>query len=72
MKGKALTMNSEQLLEVVKEVVEQDDITLDTELNEEIWDSLAVVSFISIVNDKYDLILSPEKVISAGVVKDLL
>lgn len=65
-------MNSEELLDIVKEVLEQDDITLETELGEDLWDSLAVVTFISIVSDKYDIILSPEKVITANVVKDLL
>ncbi|MCK7630244.1 acyl carrier protein [Shewanella putrefaciens] len=65
-------MNSEQLVELVKEVVELDDITLETELDDELWDSLAVVTFISLVNERFDIVVPAEKVITASVVKDLL
>ncbi|EGQ8295088.1 acyl carrier protein [Vibrio parahaemolyticus] len=65
-------MNSEQLVELVKEVVELEDITLESELDEELWDSLAVVTFISLVNERFDIVVPAEKVISANVVKDLL
>ncbi|MBY6198455.1 acyl carrier protein [Vibrio hangzhouensis] len=65
-------MNSEQILELVKEVLELDDITLETELDDDTWDSLAVVTYIALANDRYGLVLSPEKVIAAETVKDLL
>ncbi|MGR5297177.1 phosphopantetheine-binding protein [Vibrio mediterranei] len=65
-------MDSEQILELVKEVLELDDITLETELDDDTWDSLAVVTYIALANDRYELVLSPEKVIAAETVKDLL
>ncbi|MFH0259628.1 phosphopantetheine-binding protein [Vibrio barjaei] len=64
-------MDSEQILELVKEVLELDDITLETELDDDTWDSLAVVTYIALANDRYELVLSPEKVIAAETVKDL-
>jgi acyl carrier protein len=65
-------MDSKQLLELVKEVMESDDITLDTEFDEESWDSLAVVTFIALVSEKYDIVYNSEKAIMAKRVSELL
>lgn len=62
-------MNKEtKLLEIVAEVLEVDSATLETELNEDNWDSLAIVTFISEADTAFDLILSPE---SVGKVKNV-
>jgi acyl carrier protein len=62
-------MNKEaKLLEIVAEVLEVDNVTLETELNEDNWDSLAIVTFISEADTSFDLILSPE---SVGEVKNV-
>ncbi|EJA7359439.1 acyl carrier protein [Vibrio alginolyticus] len=61
-----------KLLEVVSEIIEIDDVTLKTELNEENWDSLAVVTFISEVDNEFDKIVSPSEVGKATSIADLL
>lgn len=65
-------MNNEQLLELLKEVLEMDEISLDMELDGELWDSLAVVSFIATVSERYDIVYTAEKAIMANNVRDLL
>ncbi|ABU69676.1 MULTISPECIES: acyl carrier protein [Vibrio] len=67
-------MNEGQVIELVKEVLvsDLDEITLETELNEDNWDSLAVVTFIALVNEKYDVVFPADKAIMAETVKDLL
>jgi acyl carrier protein len=62
-------MNKEtKLLEIVAEVLEVDCVTLETELNDDNWDSLAIVTFISETDSAFDVILSPEAV---GKVKNV-
>lgn len=67
-------MNEGQVIELVKEVLvsDLDEITLETELNEDNWDSLAVVTFIALVNEKYGVVFPADKAIMAETVKDLL
>jgi acyl carrier protein len=62
-----------QLLEIVAEIleVETDEISLETKLDEENWDSLAVVSFIAEADSEFNTILSPKSVSSAKSVKEL-
>ncbi|MEZ9909387.1 acyl carrier protein [Vibrio sp. 10N.261.51.A3] len=64
--------NVNQLLEIVAEILEIDDVSLDTELNEENWDSLAVVTFISEADNEFDTVVSPSQVNKATKVADLL
>ncbi len=64
--------NINQLLEIVAEILEVDDVNLDTELNEENWDSLAVVTFISEADNEFDKVVSPSEVNKVTKVADLL
>ena len=61
-----------QLLEIVSEIIELDDVTLETELNEDNWDSLAVVTFISEADNEFDKVVSPSEVNKAKSIADLL
>lgn len=64
----------QQVIEIISEIMEVDstDITLATELDETVWDSLAVVTFISEVDSKFDQILSPSDVGAVKKVSDLV
>lgn len=64
--------NTQQLLDIVAEILENDGVTLDTELNEENWDSLAVVTFISEADNEFDKVVSPSEVNKVTKVADLL
>jgi acyl carrier protein len=64
--------NINQLLEIVAEILEVDDISLETELNEDNWDSLAVVTFISEADNEFDKVVSPSEVNKVTKVADLL
>ncbi|EGQ8204321.1 TPA: acyl carrier protein [Vibrio cholerae] len=61
-----------KLLEIISDILEIDDVTLETELNEENWDSLAVVTFISEADNEFDKVVSPSEVNKATKVADLL
>ncbi|WP_217540418.1 acyl carrier protein [Vibrio metschnikovii] len=61
-----------KLLEIISDILEIDDVTLGTELNEENWDSLAVVTFISEADNEFDKVVSPSEVNKATKVADLL
>ncbi|WP_412501515.1 acyl carrier protein [Shewanella chilikensis] len=62
----------DKLLEIVAEILEDDDVTLDTELNDENWDSLAVVTFISEADNEFDKMISPSLLNNVEKVSDLL
>lgn len=61
-----------QLLNIIAEILEIDAVSPETELNEENWDSLAVVTFISEVDSNFEQVLSPTSVNKACTVQDLL
>ncbi|GAM73816.1 hypothetical protein JCM19241_5012 [Vibrio ishigakensis] len=61
-----------QLLEIMEEILEVDDVTLETELNDENWDSLAVVTFISEADNEFDKVVSPSEVNKVTKVAELL
>lgn len=63
-----------QLLEIVAEILELEveEVTLETELDEANWDSLAIVSFIAEADSEFDKVLSPKDVSSVTSVKGLL
>lgn len=61
-----------KLLDIVSEIIEMDDVTLDTELNEENWDSLAVITFISEADNEFDKVVSPSQLTKVTKVSDLL
>ena len=64
--------DTQKLLEIIAEIIEIEEVTLDTELNEENWDSLAVVTFISEVDNEFDKVVSPSAVNKVAKVADLL
>ncbi|HBF45942.1 MAG TPA: acyl carrier protein [Shewanella frigidimarina] len=63
-----------QILEIVAEIleIEVDKIELDTVLDEDSWDSLAVVTFIAEIDTNFDQVVSPSDVGSAKKVLDLV
>ncbi|PSU50906.1 acyl carrier protein [Photobacterium frigidiphilum] len=63
-----------QILEIVAEIleVEVNEVTLTTELDEDNWDSLAVVTFISEIDSTFDQIISPSAVNKVETVADLI
>ena len=63
-----------QILEIIAEIleVEIEEITLGTELDEDSWDSLAVVSFISEIDSEFDQVISPSAVNKVKTVADLI
>lgn len=62
-----------KLIEIVAEILEReiDDISLETELNELNWDSLAIVSFMAEADSQFGKTLSPTEVGGAKSVKEL-
>ncbi|WP_299807108.1 acyl carrier protein [uncultured Shewanella sp.] len=64
----------EQVLEIIAEILEleTEEVTLQTELDDENWDSLAVVTFISEIDSNFDQIVSPSEVTDVKNVSDLI
>ncbi|MEY8214406.1 MAG: phosphopantetheine-binding protein [Colwellia sp.] len=68
-------MNKEnQILEIIAEIleIEVSEITLGNELDEDSWDSLAVVTFISEIDSNFDQVISPTAVNEVKTVADLI
>ncbi len=63
-----------KLLEIVADILEceVDEISLETELDEATWDSLAIVSFMAEADSEFGKTLSPNEVGAVKSVKDLL
>lgn len=63
-----------QVISIVAEILEFDvsDLNLETELNAENWDSLAIITFISEVDSEFDKVLSPDQVGAASKIADLV
>lgn len=63
-----------KLLEIVADILEceVDEISLETELDEATWDSLAIVSFMAEADSEFGKTLSPTEVGAVKSVKDLL
>ena len=63
-----------QILEIVAEIleVELEEVALTTELDEDSWDSLAVVTFISEIDSTFDQVISPSAVNKVETVADLI
>lgn len=64
----------QKIIEIIAEImeVEPSEITLETELCDDVWDSLAIVTFISEVDSNFDLIVSPMEVSTVKTVADLI
>ena len=68
-------MSKENLIiAIIAEIleVEIEEVKLDTELTEDNWDSLAVVTFISEVDSEFDKVVTPKDVNDAKNVSDLI
>ena len=52
--------------------MEPDELGPETELGEEVWDSLAIVSTISLIDEQFDITLEGEDLASCEKVSDLL
>lgn len=68
-------MNTTEFLLALDEMLELDPGTLTgTEALEDLenWDSLAVISFIALVDEKLGLVVEGEKLVKAKTVADLL
>ena len=68
-------MTKNEFLNMLEEIVEADPDTVASEqsLDDlEGWDSLAIVSFIAMVDNNFGLILSPSKIEKCETVTDLI
>ena len=60
------------ILKIIAEILEIEEITLSTKLDEDSWDSLAIVSFISEIDSEFDQVVSPSAVNEVKIVADLI
>jgi acyl carrier protein len=62
-----------EFYEGMAEILEIDpqDVTPDLDLTEENWDSLAVVSTIALIDDVYDVMVSPERLADCKTVGEI-
>ena len=62
-----------EFYEGMAEILEIDvaDVTPDLDLTEENWDSLAVVSTIALIDDVYDVMVSPERLADCKTVGEV-
>lgn len=68
-------MNKKEFFTLLEEASESDEnsVTEGTLLEElETWDSLAIVSFIALIDQHLEVTLSPDKLAEAKTVQDLL
>lgn len=68
-------MSNEEKMECIAESVEMevDELTEDTVLNDlENWDSVAVLSIIAVINEKFDRYPKAEEILTYKTVRDLM
>jgi acyl carrier protein len=69
-------MTRKEFLNLLAEIVEEDPGTLTGNelLKEQVagWNSLAVVSFIALVDEHFDFPLSPKAIVACSTVNDLI
>lgn len=68
-------MTKQELFTELEEVLELDEGSLKDEdilADIEMWDSLAVVTFIAVVDEHLEMTLEPEKISQAKTVSDLV
>ena len=68
-------MQKKEFLNLIEDALEADENTLTgDELleNLDLWDSLAIVTFIAMVDGEFDVTLSPEKIEVAKTIQDLI
>jgi acyl carrier protein len=71
-----LMMTKEEFLGLLEEILEEDPGTLTgtEKLKEQLagWNSLAVVSFIALVDERFEVALSPKAIAGCKTVNDLI
>jgi len=65
-------MTKDEILKIIANTIEVDSVEESLQLNDDIWDSLAIIIFIAAINQDYGKILDPEEVFSAKTAKDLV
>ena len=65
-------MTDEEILVIIAETIEVDNIESSMILDEDVWDSLAVIVFIGTVSNACNKILEPTKVAEAKSVQQLI
>jgi acyl carrier protein len=65
-------MTKDEILKIIANTIEVDSVEESLQLNDDIWDSLAIIVFIAAINQDYGKILDPEGVFSAKTAKDLI
>lgn len=65
-------MGYENFLKELAQVLELDDVTEDTVLDSQIWNSLNLISVITLIDENYDVRINTEKIQNCNTVKDLL
>ena len=65
-------MNESKFLEIIKNILDDENISMDSKLSEiEEWDSLSVVSYIAMADTKCGKKISPEQLKNCGSIRDL-
>jgi acyl carrier protein len=68
-------MEKKDILKEIEEIIEADENTLDgSEVLEELdgWDSLAVMGFIAMMDDNFQITIEIEKIVECKTVNDLV
>ncbi len=63
---------SDKVIEIVKDIIEMDDVTVNTVLTEDLWDSFAVISFLSSVQTEFNTVVEADRVSNVETVQDLI
>ncbi|OEG74539.1 hypothetical protein BEL05_19080 [Shewanella colwelliana] len=64
--------NTAKVIEIVQDIIEMDNVTASTILTEDIWDSFAVISFLSSVQTEFNTVVDAEKVSNVETVQELI
>jgi len=65
-------MEFENFLKELAQVLELEELNENTTLDSEIWNSLSLISVITLIDENYDVRINTEKIQNCNTVKDLL
>jgi len=65
-------MTEQEILKIVADTIEEESVSKSFVLNEDLWDSLAIIVFIAAINKEFGLILNPEEISSVKTVENLV
>ncbi len=65
-------MTDEEILAIIAQTIEVDSVENSMELDEDVWDSLAVIIFIGTISNTYNKILEPAKIAEAKNAQQLI